>query len=349
MTRFPTSLVLAALCVSPAVADTALPVQIVTARSEAVTEIYSVYGRIEATDSYRAAFRSGGRVTEVLADVGMLVHEGEVLARLDPTIALAERTAAQASLQAAEAALQQAMQARDRAAQLLERGVGTQAQLDAATEAHLGARATRDQAQTRLEKARQSVEDAELRAIEEAVVTERFVDPGEITGAGTPVMTLARAGQREAIFMAPDVAGLSAQMGRKVDLFPVEGTARYHGQVSEIVPVVAGSGTVTVTVSLNAGAEALPIGALVRAEFPETQPEAIVLPWSSLASEPEGPAVWVVDPDTMTVASRRVALAGYGDATVRISAGIAEGDWVVAAGSHLLYPGRVVARAEDGQ
>lgn len=339
---------LVALCACPAWAEVPLPVTIVTAHVDQPIEIASVYGRIEAAESYAAAFRSGGRVTEVLVDVGQHVPRDAVLARLDPTIATAEHAAAQAAIQAAEAALQQALQARDRARRLLERGAGTQAQSDAAIQAYLSAKSVRDQALTRLEKARQTLDDTSLRAIEDAVVTDRSIDPGEIVGAGSTVMTLAREGRREVVFMAPDIAGLSQYLGLKVRLFPVDSNINYDGQVSEISPVVGASGTVQVKVALAPSARAdLPIGTLVRAEIARPTDSAIVLPWDVLTSDPRGPAVWVVDPATMRVTLRPVGLAGYGDATVRLSFGVTEGELVVSAGSQGLYEGRVVKKGEE--
>jgi membrane fusion protein, multidrug efflux system len=331
-----------------AMAETPLLVEIATARSAQMSIDIRLTGTIQAEDSYAASFREGGQIVEMNVDVDDRVEAGEVLARVDPTRAAAAAAAARALVGAAEAALRQAEQARDRAVSLLESGTGTQAQLDAAAEAFLMARSSRDQAATQLIKAEQALEDTVLRAVGDAIITERFADPGEVVGAGQSVMTLASESGREAVFLAPDVAGLNSFVGQSVRLIVLEGDdASFEAALSEVSPVVAETGTVEVKVALAAeqGAD-LPIGTPIEAEAELVQGRAITVPWSALTAMAEGPAVWTVDPDSMAVRLTPVMVAGYADDVVQIIEGLTEGDLVVGAGSHALYPGRIVTPAE---
>ena len=325
-----------------------LLVEIVTARLAPVSISVSLTGTIEAEDSYAAAFREGGQIVEMTVDVDDRVGAGEILARVDPTRAEAAEAAARASVGAAEAALRQAEQARDRAASLLESGAGTQAQLDAAAEAFLTARSARDQVATQLAKAERALEDTVLRAVEDAIVTERLADPGEVVGAGQTVLTLASEGGREAVFFAPDLPGLDSFVGQPIGLTLLQSdSASFEATLSEVSPVVAETGTVEVKVALteDQGAD-LPIGTPVEAQAELVEGPAITVPWNALTATADGPAVWTVDPDSMAVRLTPVAVAGYADDTVQITQGLAEGDLVVGAGSHALYSGRIVTPAE---
>jgi len=61
------------------------------------------------------------------------------------------------------------------------------------------------------------------------------------------------------------------------------------------------------------------------------------------------PAVWIYDPAKRTVSLRAVTLEGYREEGVLVAAGLADGDWIVAAGAHKLREGQPVTPWEgDG-
>lgn len=342
------SLACAALLPLSASAETPLAVEILTAHVTTDSHDFTLTGTLAATDSYPASFRNGGRVIAVAVEVGELVAKGAVLARLDPTQAEAARRAAQAVLDGAEAALWQAGLAKERAEGLLARGTGTQADLDAATEAWTSARAGRDQAEAALEKARRAVEDCSLLAVEDAIVTARQVEPGQVVGAGQTALVLAGQTGREAVFLAPDGLQLEENLGRKVMLTPLDGPADLQlvAELTEVSPIVAANGTVRLKARLDDPAGGgLAIGAPLTGRVPVEGPARITLPWTALTASAAGPAVWTVDPATMTVSLTPVELSSYGNDSVALQSGLAEGAQVVAAGSHLLYPGRAVVAA----
>ena len=80
-------------------------------------------------------------------------------------------------------------------------------------------------------------------------------------------------------------------------------------------------------------------------QIPVPQPASIHLPWDALTASASGPAVWTVDPATMTVTLAPVTIASFGETDVTIASGLTPGQQIVAAGSQLLYPGRVVSAA----
>lgn len=344
----PIPLVLMLVAPLAAAAETPLPVEIVTARAAARSHEYTLIGTLAATDSYPAAFRNGGRVIEVAVAVGDRVARGALLARLDPTQAEAARRAAQATLDGAEASLWQAGLARDRAEGLLARGTGTQADLDAATETWTSARATRDQATAALEKARRAVEEGTLHAVEDAIVTTRNIEPGQVVGAGQAALVLAGQSGREAVFLAPDGVELEEHLGKPLTLTPLDdaGDLVLDATLVEVSPMVASNGTVRVKVRLDDPlAAGLPIGTPLSGRVRLEGDALITLPWTALNADAAGPAVWTVDPATMTVTLTPVALESYGDGTVALQGGLADGALVVAGGAHLLYPGRSVVAA----
>jgi multidrug efflux pump subunit AcrA (membrane-fusion protein) len=122
-------------------------------------------------------------------------------------------------------------------------------------------------------------------------------------------------------------------------------------RVTDASPVVdAATATVRVKalVLTPPGADML-LGAPVLGHLQIDEPPAIHVPSAALTSTAASTAVWTVDPATMTVRLTPVTIAGFGAEDVTIGAGLNTGDLVVGAGSQMLYPGRVVAKAEVGE
>ena len=66
----------------------------------------------------------------------------------------------------------------------------------------------------------------------------------------------------------------------------------------------------------------------------------IEIPASALTEADRKPAVWVVDPKTLTVSLRNVEVARKDPATIGISEGLYPGEIVVTAGTQALHPGQ---------
>lgn len=326
----------------------ALPVTVVTARMTAPERSIRLTGTIEALDSYPAGFRDGGRVISVAVDVGDVVAKGDEIARVDPTRTEAALRAARASVDATQAALDQAEQARARAASLLERGSGTQADLDSATEAYLTARAARDQAEAQLATARRAFEDTVLTAVDDAIVTDRSAEPGQVVGQGQPIVTLAAREGREAVFLTPDDPRLADMLGQEVAIRPLEGEVHLRVPVTEVSPVVAQTGTVTAKARITGDAAGdFTIGQAVIGELRLTDRPVIAIPWTALTAGQGGPAVWRLPVGSDRVELTRIEIDGFTRDHVEVASGLTGGDRVVAEGSHALFPGRQVIVLEE--
>lgn len=341
-------LLLGLVAAGPVVAqDVPLPVHVATATLQAPQRVFQLTGTIEALDQYPAGFRDGGRVISVAVDVGDVLRAGDEIARVDAARREASLQAAQAALDANRAALAQAEQARSRAKGLLERGSGTQAALDQATEAFLTARAACAQARAQLATARRAVEDTRLTADRDAIVITRSAETGQVVGAGQPIVTLASLEGREAVFLTPDDPRLKEALGSEVTIRPLGGGERTTVPVSEVSPVVSGTGTVTAKARIPAAAaQGFTIGEPVLGELRLDDTPVISVPWTALTASAGQSAVWVLPEGTDRVRLVPVEISAFSRDLVEIRSGLAEGDRVVTEGSHLLYPGRSVTVQE---
>ena len=96
----------AAGCDKPAPPTTqARPVRTVTVERSAEGETVSLTGHVRAKDQVSLAFRLDQRMIERLVNVGDVVKEGQVVAKLDPQIQQNSLNTAQANLASLEAVL----------------------------------------------------------------------------------------------------------------------------------------------------------------------------------------------------------------------------------------------------
>ena len=345
------ALVLVGILASAAQAEPPLPVEAAVARTAPLQVTFALSGSVEAAESLQIGFRSGGRIIALSVSVGDRVAAGAVLAEVDHAQADDAERAARAQLAASEAGLRQATQARDRVVQLLDRGAATRADVDAAEEAVLTAESTRNQAQAQVKKAEQAVRDTYLIAPAAGIVTERDAEVGQVVGAVQAVLVLATDDRREAVFDVPDVPELDDLQGTTVPIRRI-GTppALWEARVTDIAPLAnEATGTVQVKAEI-APADPLPgLGEAVSGEITVPLGSTISLPASALAETQGRPAVWVIDPQTQTVALMPVQVQSYTTGTIEVSSGLAEGTLVVTEGSHLLYPGRSVVVVEGGK
>jgi RND family efflux transporter MFP subunit len=334
----------------PALSETALPVEIVKAAKADQQQEVVLAGLLQAEQSFQASFPDGGRILNVTVRQGDQVEKGAILAQIDPTQAAAEQRAAQAELDGAEAALLQATLANDRTQGLLDRGTGTRAEVDATVEALISARSARDRAAAQLAKAQSRLNDTTLRASSAGTVIRRSAEPGSVVGPGQEVIAIAAAGGLDAVFNVADGFDLEAFLGDAVSVTLIDAPdLTLNATLTEVSPLVDPiTGTVQVKARITGAKPAnVPFGAPIVGRIAFPAPGAVTLPWTALTATAAGPAVWTVDPASMTVTLTPVEVDSYASYTVRLRAGVSADTLVVAAGSQLLFPGRSVVAAQE--
>ena len=80
----------------------------------------------------------------------------------------------------------------------------------------------------------------------------------------------------------------------------------------------------------------------------ENKSQAALLPLTSIYQKNGKPAVWRYDPADGRVALLPVTIGQYREDGVLVTAGVAHGDWIVAAGVNKLVPGQVVRPYDAG-
>ncbi len=327
-----------------------LSVVVTTAERTPTARTLSLTGELAAPETLSASFPTGGRISEVAVEDGDAVKAGAVLARIDRVQQEQALRSAEAQLDAAKAEYVTARDDEQRQTELFSRGATTRAARAAAADRLAAAAARRAQAEAALAQAVDALADTVLLAPEDATVIERLVEPGQVVGAAQPVIELAQGQGFEAVFEVPEAVLTGTPDPRPVvTLSPIDTPdVSVTGHVSEVSPLVnAASGTVTVRVALQDPLPGLSYGDAVRGRTVQEDGSHVTLPWSAISATADGPAVWIVDPDSHSVSLRQVDVARYTSDSVLLSDGVQAGEVVVSLGAQLLYPGRVVRLAED--
>jgi len=322
----------------------ARPVRTVTVELQQRQALASFTGRIEAQDQPSISFRIGGRVAERPVAVGARIQTNDLLASLDPENELNALRTAEADVAAAQSAFRQADGHFQRQSTLHARGVTSAADLEDAQQARKAAAARVDATLAQFRNAEHLVSFTSLRADAPGVVTAVGAEPGEVVPAGRMVVRLAREGGIDAIFDVPAdlVRSYPQNMAVSVAL-SADPAVRVTGRIREVSPQADPiTRTFRVRVGLDRPPASFRLGATVTGTVSDGGKPVISIPASALITGGPKPAVWVVDPASLTIAARAVEIERSDPARVVVSGGLAPGDVVVTAGANLLKAGQKV-------
>lgn len=285
-------------------------------------------GEVRARHESTLGFRVGGKMIERLVDPGTRVKAGQVLARLDPTDARLSASQAEANAALAAADLK-------RAQELRGKNFISQAALDARESA---ARATEAQAQL----TRNQTGYTTLVADASGVVASVLAEPGQVVAAGQGVVRVARDGEREVAIALPESELGRVKTGSLSTVRLWTDGKTYQGKVREIAPAAdPATRTFAARVSIVGTEAALPLGLSATVSFPKSGTTAYLVPLAAIYQQNGKPAVWVVGQDS-TVVLRDVVVASFADEGALVSAGLNEGETIVAAGAFKLSAGEKV-------
>lgn len=320
------------------------PVRTVVVEKGGLGQTIVLTGQIQAEKEVALAFRIGGRIIERAVDTGDRVKPDQVVAKLDPQNELNSLRSARAALAAANARLEQDSNHFDRQETLLQQGWTTRANFDQAQQALRTAQATVDDAKAQVEIAEDRVGYTQLRAGLAGTITRRAAESGEVVQAGQIVFMVARESGWDAVFDVPAqvLRTAPAEADVVISLTDDPGVTT-KGRVRQVDPQADPvTRTFKVRVAVNDPPPAMRLGATVSGRMEVDHGHGISLPASALTATEKNPAVWVVNPDSMTVALKPVDILRFDPGTVVLSGGLDGGEIVVTAGVQALHPGQKV-------
>ncbi len=337
------ALVLLSACSKPAEkTEDVRPVRAIVLASSDIDVNAEFSGEVRARVESRLGFRVGGKIVARKVDVGTLVKHGQVLMQLDPQDLKLSEAQALAGLRAAETNRDLARAELKRYQELRSKNFVSQAVLDAKDSTFKAAQANVDAAQAAYRGQSNQAGYASLLSDVDGVVTAVDAEVGQVVAPGTPVVRVARAGEKEVVIGIPEdkVEVLRRVPGVQVRLWanPKDTVA---GKIREISPVADPSTrTYAVKVAIpDSLAEAkLGMTAVVQFSSRSATPQ-IKVPLTALFYEKKTTSVWVVEGGTVKLVP--VAVVGTAGNDV-VLGGVKAGQTVVTAGVNLLKPGQKV-------
>ena len=303
-------------------------------------------GEVHAREESPLSFRVGGKLVRRAVDAGARVEQGQVLADPDPPAHALQAQAPQAQLAAAEAELARSKGDLDRYAKLVDQQLVSRSTYDAQKAAYEAAAGQARAARAQADVTRNQAGYTELRAPRDGVIAARQAEAGQVVAAGQTIFVMAADGGREVAIDLPEDRIRQFKVGdaAQVELWNSPGR-RLPGTIREIAPAAdAKTRSFAARVALDQAAQAeVELGQSARVYLAQSSDDgSLHVPLPALQRGEDGAAaVWVV---RQGKALRVPVPAGtYGSDSVPAGGALQAGDWVVAAGGHLLREGEPVA------
>ena len=323
--------------------EPARPVLVATAHYEAETPERSFVGTIRPRIEADMGFRVPGKVAKRLVEVGQTVEIGQPLATLDEIDLRLQAEQATAELSAATGVLAQAAAAETRAKELRAKGWATDAQTDQARAAADEARARLNRAERSVDLTKNSLSYATLVADARGVVTATMIDPGVVVAAGQTAIRVARFAEKEAVVAIPETLLERAKTGAASMTLWSEPDKTYTARLREIAPAAdPATRTYLAKFSLPDAGDTVSLGMTATLTLSDKATSRVArLPLSALFSEGRAPSLYVVN-EQGEISLKPVTVKSYDSKDVVITAGVNEGDKVVALGVQKLDPAQKV-------
>jgi len=350
-----------------------ITVKTAPARQDRIVRTVEFSGVLVPNRTVNVFSKIAGQATSVTTDVGGKVRAGQLLVQIDTKelnaqLAVAEASASgvsdqagsvKTSLETARLNLEMAQRSYDRTKTLLDTKVVTQSQLDDAQTKLDLAKAAYDtashqyqtvsgsglaQAQAQVNLIRVQISNSTITSPIDGIVTNRNINPGEITSMNTPLFTVADLAtlKLQGNVSQDDVVRLAVGGTVKVVVDALS-TRTYTGRIEQVGPIAAATGQYfPVVVSLRNDGR-LFAGMTAKASQEWTSGQGIVVPLSAVTDPRDGAASVFIISDGR--AHRRdVTLGPRNDTEVQVLSGLAAGEVVATSSVSSLLDGVEVAQ-----
>jgi HlyD family secretion protein len=344
------------------------------ARDGRIDREISISGVLAPNRTVNIYPKLSGQVKEVVVDVGDRVAEGQLIVRIDAKELEAQLKVAEASMstvgdQGAQAKvgietarlnLDMAQKNYDRSKALFDTKVATQSQIDDTLSKLELAKTAYDnaqrqfqtvgvsglaQAQAQADLIRVQISNSLIASPISGTVTNRNVNPGELSSPAAPLMTIADTNRLKLQGDLSQDEVLAIKAGDKV-LVSVDGMTGpgYEGRVIQVGPIAAATGQYFPVAIGVANDGRLLAGMTAKARLSISSEAGVVIPLSAVAQRGGDSTVFVIKDGVAS--SRTLRLGPRNAAEVLVLAGLASGERVATSGTGGLQDGDRIKQIE---
>ena len=326
-------------------------VQVAPVSRRDIIPVATYSGSLEPVWSADVSAKVDGRVNIMVANEGDLVPAGSIIAVLDTNELTAQVLQAQGNLTAAQSNLEQAELDYQRYRVLADKGAVSAQMLD-------GARTKRDlsvgqvrAAEGSLALVQEKLNNANIIAPRQGVVTKRYLQAGAFTRAGSPVVTVADVTTLLAKATVSEAQVGELSVGRAVKVIvDALGGQEFAGTVTRISPVAAlPARTFTAEVAVPNDKGILRAGMFAKVELAaRVHDNVLAVPESALIMREDQKTIFVLTGDNKV--QQRVITAGYvGDGWAEVLGGLDGSETIVIDGQNKVKDGAQVTPVKDGE
>ena len=332
-------------------------VRVYTVGQNAVVANTKIYpGEVRGRYESQLAFQVAGKIAARYVNAGDTVRAGQVLLALDPKDVNQSVEATAAQLASARASYQLARDNAARYSSLYAQGAVSEAIRDQyATQLEAASAALR-QAQSQANVSSNQLGYTQLVSDTDGVVTALSGEVGQVVGAGTPIATVVRSGQREVQINVPEGAALKIGQKASISFWALPGVTAsgYVREIASMADPVTRTYKVCVAVPDLPSTAKLGMTAKVElaasADWPTTTANdanaTFLIPAQALYQVNNKTQVWLVRDKKAQLADVKVN--GYSGNQVLIEQGLSHGDKIITAGLAKLTPNQEVRLEEGG-
>ena len=309
---------------------------------ESIVDSSAFYpGEVRGRYESQLAFQTAGRIASRLVNVGDRVHAGQILMTIDPKDVNQSVEAANAQLASAVANQKLAADNAARFNKLYAGGAVSEATRDQYNTQLEAANAALRQAQANANASGNQLSYTQLTSDADGVVAAITGEAGQVTAAGTPMVTIVRSGEPENVKLS---------VGQQADIsFWALPNVTAKGTVREIAPI---ADSITRTYKVRVAVPQLPaeakLGMTAKVSFKDAamSEDELVIPATALYQVNGKTQVWLVRNNRAVL--QDVKVVGYVGNNVRLAGGLNKGDILITAGLSKLVDNQQVRLTKGG-
>ena len=323
----------------------AITVKVNTINEDINNPFLTASGSIQAVKSANLSTRMMGYVTKTPVNIGDKVKEGQLLVAINNSDLTAKLSQINASITEATAAFTNAEKDYNRYKNLFAENSASQKELDDMT-AHY------NMAKARLEGAKQMKNEIEsqfayvnIRAPFSGVVTNRFVNEGDMANPGMPLIALESPNSFEVLARVPESEISKIKMGTAVNVFVKSINQMIKGKVTEVSSSAKNTGgQYMVKVALDKTDVSILSGMFVTVQFPiEVQEKAksVLVATEALVKNGQLSGVYTISEDNTAILRWLRIGRTFGD-KVEVLSGLSSNETYIISADGKLYNGAKV-------
>ena len=311
-----------------------------------IPKTYNYSGTVSSLKKSTLSTRIMGQIDQILVHEGDLVQKGQLLVSLRSNDIDAQKSQVEANILAAEAAFKNAETDYNRISSLFESKSATQKELDDITTHYQMAKAQLTAAKKAKVQVEETLAYANIRAPYSGVITDKFVDSGDMANPGMPLVAIESPDQFEVITRIPESEVNIVEQGDMVSVELKNSAETIKGEVTHISPSSRFSGAQfearVLLQPTDEQKELIRSGMFANINLQKGDDSKILVSDNLIINRGQLTGVWTVS-QTGSALLRWVQLGKKYNGQTEVLSGLSNGDKLIIKSEERLYDGLLVS------